>query len=97
MIKIAFFVEGLTEQTFIEKLLFEILGTENLTIEKKKITGGSRVPISIVQIGSPSLTQNAKYYFIIYDCAGDSRIPSLIKQRRSFLIRNRKTKGVIVT
>jgi len=89
MLKIAFFVEGLTEQIFVEKLLIEILGHNNLSIQKRKITGGRKTPISIVQIGSPQLNSSASYYFAIYDCSGDSSIPSYIRATRSNLIKNK--------
>ncbi len=39
MKKLAFFVEGLTEQIFIKNLLTEIAGTKNINITEAKYTG----------------------------------------------------------
>ncbi len=42
MKKIAFYVEGLTEQFFINKLLIEIAGQKNIEIELRQFQGARR-------------------------------------------------------
>jgi hypothetical protein len=41
MNKLAIFVEGQTEQLFVEKLILEVAGENNVRIEKRKVTGGT--------------------------------------------------------
>ena len=88
MKKIAFFVEGLTEQLFIEKLLSEVFDNKKIAIEVKKIRGGTKIPISITAISTPTVSQNTNYYILIYDCGGDSNIRSYIQDRRENLIKS---------
>jgi len=84
--RIAFFVEGLTEQLFIEKLLIEILGTKNISIVKRKMKGGKNSPISITQIGAPEISEDAEYYFLLTDCGGETTVASYIRDQRVSLI-----------
>lgn len=86
MKKIAFFVEGQTEQLFIEKLLSEVFDYKKIAIEVKKIRGGKKVPISITAIVSPTVSSETSYYVLIYDCGGDSNIRSYIQDQRESLI-----------
>jgi hypothetical protein len=86
--RIAFFVEGLTEQLFIEKLLIEILGEMNVSIETRKMQGGSKTNIKITQIGSPKINQDADYYFLITDCGSETTVASYIKEQRDSLKRS---------
>ena len=44
MKRIAFFVEGQTEQLFINKLLIEIAGHKNIAINLFQLRGGSSTP-----------------------------------------------------
>ena len=44
MKKIAFFVEGQTEQVFINKLLEEIAGRKNISINIFQLRGGKPLP-----------------------------------------------------
>lgn len=87
MKKIAFFVEGLTEQYFVEKLIEEVLGKKNLQIEKVKMRGGGKAKPKISQIFSPKKNDNAEYYFLIVDCGGETTVTSYIKEQRPNLIR----------
>lgn len=84
--RIAFFVEGLSEQLFIEKLLTEILGQKNISIEKRKMKGGSKMSISIIKIGAPSISPTADYFFMIIDCSGETTIATYIRNQRDSLL-----------
>lgn len=86
MKRYAFFVEGLTEQLFLESLLKEIFGKNNVVIETKNIRGGRRIPISITTIRTPLNYTNIGYYILIYDCGGDNAIRSYIQEQRNSLL-----------
>lgn len=88
MKRYAFFVEGLTEQLFLEKLLTEIFGRNNIIIETKKIRGGSKIPTSITTISTPIVCNNKGYYILIYDCGGDTSIRSYIEDQRNSLLQS---------
>lgn len=87
MKRIAFFVEGLTEQLFIEKLLNEIFDQKKIAIEVKKIKGGKRIPIALTTISTPIISQTTNYYILIYDCGGDGNIRSYIMDQRAGLLK----------
>lgn len=86
MKRIAFFVEGLSEQLFIEKLMTEILGSKKISLEKRKMQGGSKSTISIMQIGSPKIEEGADFYMLIVDCGGETTVSSYIRDQRKSLI-----------
>lgn len=86
MKRIAFFVEGLTEQYFVEKLIEEVLGKKNLRVEKVKMRGGRKAKPKISRIYSPERNDNAEYYFLIVDCGGETTVASYIKEQRTNLI-----------
>jgi len=92
--KIAFFVEGLTEQYFIENLLKEVFNQNKLAIQVKKIKGGSKIPITITEISSPTLTDLIEYYVLIFDCGGESTVKSYILDQRESLIKSGYSKIV---
>lgn len=75
MKRLAIFVEGQTEQLFVTKLLKEIAGENHINIIQEKYisNGGVR---SITLIDAVSATNEKKYYVIIRDCGGDSRVKS---------------------
>lgn len=87
MKKYAFFVEGYTERLFLEKLLTEIFGSNNIKIETKKISGGRRIPIAITTLSTSYNSGKKDYYVLIYDCGGDSSIRSYIGDQRASLIK----------
>lgn len=85
--KIAFFVEGYTEQQFVKKLLTEIFGKKSLGIEVKEVKGGKKVAISYTTIETPEVTDDTKFYVLIYNCNGDGKIKSYILDHRVNLIK----------
>jgi hypothetical protein len=81
MKKIAIFVEGQTEQLFVTKLIKQIFGEKNVTVETCKFSGkkGSR---KVTRIETSTVGVTASYYFIIYDSGGDSTVKSDILENR---------------
>lgn len=77
MKKIAFFVEGQTEQVFINRLVKEIIGYNNLTVLLKKITGGTNAPKREF-VRNYSISLKSEYTALIYDCGSDNRVKSEI-------------------
>lgn len=77
MKKIAFFVEGQTEQIFVKRLIKEIIGYNNLTILLKKISGGTNAPKREF-VRNYSISLKSEYTALIYDCGSDNRVKSEI-------------------
>lgn len=77
MKKIAFFVEGQTEQVFIKRLIKEVIGHKNLTILLKKITGGTNAPKREF-VRDYNIPLKSEYTALIYDCGSDNRVKSEI-------------------
>ncbi|MEM9541385.1 MAG: TOPRIM nucleotidyl transferase/hydrolase domain-containing protein [Cyanobacteria bacterium P01_E01_bin.42] len=68
--KIAIFVEGQTEQIFVEKLLNEIAGYNNISIQIN-IMGGSKTTRTI-QKTKQKLMKDARFFALLYDCGNES-------------------------
>lgn len=64
MNKMAVFVEGCTEQLFVEKLVIEIAGRKNVQVELRKVRGGKttrrRMP-RVKPMGARMLAKNTTY------------------------------------
>ena len=75
--KIACFVEGQTEQIFVERLFQEIAGYKEIDIETYKIQGckGNRRIQSLKQ----SIKKDAPFFVLLYNCDCDSQVHSDIK------------------
>lgn len=84
--KIAFFVEGYTEQEFVKKLLVAIFGVKKIAIEVGKIKGGKKIPICHTVLESATTTNDTIYYVLIYDCGGDANVKSYIIDHRENLL-----------
>jgi predicted ATP-dependent endonuclease of OLD family len=78
MKKIAIFVEGQTEQFFINKLLIEIAGKKNILIELKKFSGKKTSPKRDIYPKTFATPTNPKHSVLIYDCGGDDSVKSRI-------------------
>jgi len=87
MNKLAVFVEGYTEVVFVERLIEEIAGQNNVLIEHKIIRGGSRVPrmMSVIRGARPNTGQN--YYVLLFDCGGDELVKTRIREEHENLTR----------
>jgi len=81
MKKIALFVEGQTEQIFVEKLIREIIGKYGFSIESYKFYGGKNITRNPFWLTTQNANGNLEYYFVIYDCGGDGNVQSDIRER----------------
>jgi hypothetical protein len=80
MKKLAVFVEGQTEQAFAEALLYAIARRHQVHIDTVHAHGGRVLPRTFVEVGATSRPDPGKrYYVIIYDSSGDSRVLSDIR------------------
>lgn len=77
MKRIAFFVEGQTEQIFVNRLIKEILGTSQINIIQKQFRGGVNIPKQEIMRNS-SFSRSPKYEVLIFDCGSDNRVKSEI-------------------
>lgn len=73
MKKIAFYVEGQTEQLFINKLLIEIAGQKNIQIELQRFQGVGKATKSIYP-KTTAQPQNPQHFALIFDCMGDGGV-----------------------
>jgi hypothetical protein len=79
--KIACFVEGQTEQIFVERLFQEIAGHKNISIETYKFQG--RKANRKIQTLKLSTIKNAPFIVLLYDCGNDAHVVSdIIKQHQ---------------
>ena len=86
MKKLAVFVEGQTEQIFIEKLLVEAAGKSNIAIEKRQALGGQAAKrrLKLIEASTPDFGH--RYLAQIVDCGGDNRVKSDIRDRYEGLV-----------
>ncbi len=81
MKKLAVFVEGQTEQIFIERLLVEAAGRSNIAIEKRQALGGQSAKRRLRLIEASTPNSEHKYLAQIVDCGSDGRVKSDIMDR----------------
>lgn len=86
MKKLAVFVEGLTEQLFVDKFITEIAGGHAIAIERRKFRGGSRSGPRLMTISASAPTPDHKYYILIVDCTSDTRVKSEIRDQYESLV-----------
>lgn len=84
--KIACFVEGHTEQIFVERLFQEIAGYKQISIETYKFQGGKAN--RIIQPLKLSTIKNAPFFVLLYDCGNDAHVVSDIRKQHQSLIKN---------
>lgn len=77
MKRIAFFVEGQTEQIFVNRLIKEILGTNQINIIQKQFRGGVNIPKQEIMRNS-AFSRDPQYEVLIFDCGSDNRVKSEI-------------------
>lgn len=85
MKKMAIFVEGQTEQIFIQKMVREILGEDNVSIILKRSVGGTKIPKQEI-IRRHTVVRKPLYYVLINDCGSDNRVKSEILDNIDSLI-----------
>ena len=79
MKKIAFYVEGQTEQFFINTLMIEIAGRKNIQIELQQFQGKGKPSKAIFPKTSAEPT-NHQHTALIFDCMGDGGVKPRILQ-----------------
>lgn len=79
MKKIAFYVEGQTEQFFINKLLIDIAGQKNIQIELQQFQGVGK-PTKSIYPKTTANPQNPQHFALIFDCMGDGGVKPRILQ-----------------
>ena len=87
--KIACFVEGQTEQIFVERLFQEIAGHKNISIETFKFDGSKS---NRTQPPEPSPVKDAPFFVLLYDCGTDSQVVSDIRKQHTRLTDKRYQK-----
>lgn len=85
MRKLAIFVEGHTELLFIDRLLTEIAGANNVLIEQRQIMGGASVPRTTTIIRATKAVTDQKYYVLLIDCGGDHQVKTRILEEHEGL------------
>ena len=86
MDKLAIFVEGQTEQIFVERLLLAIAGQHRIHIDTVQAFGGRRSPRTWVEVEAHRPAPRKDYYAIIYDCMGDGKVLSDIRDHYDNLV-----------
>ena len=85
MKKLSVFVEGQTEQIFMEKLISEIANKGEASVKLMKAMYGSKEPRKIMILKDAQLDR--KYYIQIIDCGNDTSIQSDIRDNAASLQR----------
>ena len=88
MKKLAVFVEGQTEQLFVEKLIREITSANDIEIVKSKLTGGGRNALSFIRLWTSSSSSEREYFILIIDCSGDTTVKSYVRDNYENLVSN---------
>jgi len=88
MRKLAIFVEGLTEQILVRKMLHAVLDRNRIAIQTVKITGGHNVRMSFTVMRAAHVDNRTDYFVLVYDCGGETNVKSYMLARRDKLISN---------
>ncbi len=88
MRKLAIFVEGLTEQILVRKMLQAVLDRNRIAIQTVKITGGHNVRMSFTVMRAAHVDRQTDFYVLIYDCGGETNVKGYLMARRDKLISN---------
>ena len=86
MKKLAAFVEGQTEQLFIEKLLEEAAGKRRIAIEKRQASGGQSGKRTFRFLHATTTAAEQQYYAQIIDCGTDNRVKSDVVENYDGLV-----------
>jgi hypothetical protein len=78
--RLAVFVEGATEQVFVEQLLLRVVGAHRVLIDSLKTTGGA---ITEIRAANPEAGQ--EFYVLLLDCGGDTQVATKILEQHESL------------
>jgi len=85
MKKLAVFVEGLTEQLFVDRFVTAIAGKHAVAIEQRKVTGKQN-RAGWIRLWASAPTVGQKYFILIVDCSADNRVKSEIRDHYDLLV-----------
>jgi len=88
MKKLAIFVEGLTEQILVRRMLDAVMDRHRIAIQTVKITGGHTVRMSFTVMKAAHVDNLTDYYVLIYDCGGESNVKGYLMAHRAKLVSN---------
>ena len=86
MKKLAIFVEGLTEQILVRRMLDTVMGKYRIAVQTVKITGGHNVRMAFTVMKAARVDDATDYYVLIYDCGGESNVKGYLMARRDKLV-----------
>lgn len=86
MKKLAIFVEGLTEQLFIQSLLREVAAKNELAFELKYAIGGKSFRRQLVEIKVPDNPDEPRAVVMIIDSGCDNRVMSDVRENYASLV-----------
>ena len=86
MKRIAIFVEGLTEQILVRKMLQRVLDENRIAIQAVKITGGHHTRMSFTVMRAAHVAEHTDYYVLIYDCGGETNVKGYLMMQRQSLV-----------
>lgn len=87
MNKLAIFVEGQTEQLFVQRLVQEVAGHHNVAMELSKASGGGRSGLPRRYIPLEQSNARVKQFFVlIVDSGTDNRVASDIRDQYESLV-----------
>lgn len=86
MKRIAIFVEGLTEQILVRRMLETVMRRKNIAVQSVKITGGHNIRTSFTVMQAAQVNRNTDYYVLIYDCGGETNVKGYLMMQRESLV-----------
>ncbi|MEN8157570.1 MAG: DUF4276 family protein [Bacteroidota bacterium] len=86
MRKLAIFVEGLTEQILVRRMLEAVLDRNRIAIQTVKVTGGHNVRMSFTVMKAAHVHNMTDYYVLVYDCGGETNVKSYLMAHRQKLV-----------
>jgi hypothetical protein len=86
MKRIAIFVEGLTEQILVRKMLESVMKRKHIAIQTVKITGGHNIRMSFTVMQAAQVNRDTGYYVLIYDCGGETNVKGYLMTQRQSLV-----------
>jgi len=86
MKRIAIFVEGLTEQILVRRMLETVMARKQIAIQTVKITGGHNIRMSFTVMHAANISRNTGYYVLIYDCGGETNVKGYLMLQREKLV-----------
>ncbi len=86
MKRIAIFVEGLTEQILVRRMLETVMAKKDIAIQTVKITGGHNIRMSFTVMHAAKVVGRTAYYVLIYDCGGETNVKGYMMMQRKKLV-----------